>query len=140
MSTKRKLPQKLGQPMVKQSAKVLGKQNLDESRTVVSSGGNAIKARPNGTQETISISSDDEEAAQAEDSDNEEAQESDIEADVAMDDVEEGEGVSEDNNDKDGEPSFEDLAKLNASEPIDVAGAFEDPANAVTYPKNSTLR
>lgn len=141
MSTKRKLPQKLGQPMVKQSAKVLGKQNLDESRTVVSSGGNGMKARPNGTQETISISSDDEEIVEEDESDNEEAQESDVEADAAMDDIEENGDVPipEDNNDEGGEPSFGDLAKLNASEPIDVAGAFEDSANAVTYPKNSQL-
>ena len=145
MSTKRKLPQKLGQPVVKQSAKVLGKANLDESKTVVSSGGNAMKGKPNGTQESIEISSDDEEEEEAEpeksDADSEEEQESEVEADVAMEDagdVADG-SIPDDNQADAGEPSFGDLVRANASEPIDVAGAFEDPANTI-YPKNSQIQ
>ena len=60
MSTKRKLPQKIAQPKASQSAKVLGKGNLDESRAVVSSGGNDIKSRVNGVKEVVDISSDEE--------------------------------------------------------------------------------
>lgn len=145
MSTKRKLPQKLGQPVVKQSAKVLGKANLDESKTVVSSGGNAMKGKPNGTQESIEISSDDEEEEEAEpeksDADSEEEQESEVEANVAMEDagdVADG-SIPDDNQADAGEPSFGDLVRANASEPIDVAGAFEDPANTI-YPKNSQIQ
>lgn len=142
MSTKRKLPQKLGQPTVKQSAKVLGKGNLDESKTVVSSGGNAMKGKPNGTQESIEISSDEDEPEQENsDADSEEEQESEAEADVPMEDAEViADGpIPNDKNEEAGEPSFGDLVRANASEPIDVAGAFEDH-NAVSFPKNSQLQ
>ncbi|CZR53180.1 related to UTP5 protein [Phialocephala subalpina] len=136
MSTKRKLPQKLGQPTARQSAKVLGKGNLDESKTVVSSGGNAIKSKANGTQESIEISSDEEEAEQ-ENSDADGEEESEAEADVSMEDAEAiADGPTPDDDDEAaGEPSFGDLVRANASEPIDVAGAFEDP-NAVSFPKS----
>ncbi|KUJ18202.1 NUC189-domain-containing protein [Mollisia scopiformis] len=144
MSTKRKLPQKLGQPVVKQSAKVLSKGNLDESKTVVSSGSNATKLKPNGTQESIEISSDEEEVEQEENSDAEsdEEQESGAEADVAMEDADNtADGPIPDENDEDAaEPSFGDLVRANASEPIDVAGAFEDPLNGMTYPKTSQIQ
>ncbi|KAE8452863.1 hypothetical protein EG329_013135 [Mollisiaceae sp. DMI_Dod_QoI] len=144
MSTKRKLPQKLGQPVVKQTAKVPGKGNLDESTTVVSSGGDAIKSKSNGTQESIEISSDEEEVEQEDDSDAESAEEeqSEAEADVPMEDAEETVNgvIPDDGNEEVGEPSFGDLVRANASEPIDVAGAFEDPAHATSYPKNPQIQ
>ncbi|RAL61509.1 hypothetical protein DID88_009548 [Monilinia fructigena] len=62
MSTKRKLPTKLGQPIVKQSAKSFGTGHLDESKTVVSGGGTATKLKAKGIQkdEVVEISSDSE--------------------------------------------------------------------------------
>jgi U3 small nucleolar RNA-associated protein 5 len=144
MSTKRKLPQKLGQPMVKQSAKVLGKGNLDESKTVVSGGGNATKSSTNGV-EVVDISSDSSEDEQEEeDSDEESAdeEESASVADVAMEDAgSPTEAPLPEDTEESGEPSFGDLVRANASEPIDVAGAFEDPSlNTVSYPKGTQIQ
>jgi U3 small nucleolar RNA-associated protein 5 len=142
MSTKRKLPQKLGQPAVKQSAKVLGKGNLDESKTVVSGGGNAIKSSLNGV---INISSDSssEDAEDGEDSDQESAEEdSAAEADVAMEDAgSPAEALLPEDAEESGEPSFGDLVRANASEAIDVAGAFEDPSlRALSYPRGTQIQ
>jgi U3 small nucleolar RNA-associated protein 5 len=146
MSTKRKLPTKLGQPMVKQSAKIVGKGGLDESRTIVSGAGNAIKSKINGVKNIVEISSDssssegedEEEGSEGEDQDAEEQQ---AEADVTMGDVE---VVASEDALEDGEkggPSFGDLVRANASEPIDVAGAFEDPSSrALTYPQGAHIR
>jgi U3 small nucleolar RNA-associated protein 5 len=125
MSTKRKLPSKLGQPQVKQSAKVLGKGKLDDTKAVVSSGGNAFKETTNGVSEIVDISSDS--SSEDEDSDEEEA------ADVAMEDAEaplpEEEAA---------EPSFGDLIRANATDAIDVAGAFED--QALAYPQGTQIQ
>ncbi|KAB8288197.1 hypothetical protein EYC80_010202 [Monilinia laxa] len=139
MSTKRKLPTKLGQPMVKQSAKSFGTGHLDESKTVVSGGGTATKPKANGSQkdEVVEISSDSENGSD-DDVDEIEEDGSDVEedgnvaADVTM--AEDGaEGAEED-----GEPTFGDLVRANASEPIDVAAAFEDSkAQTLSYPQNS---
>jgi U3 small nucleolar RNA-associated protein 5 len=142
MSTKRKLPQKLGQPMVKQSAKVVGKGNLDESKTVVSAGGSALKPALNGAKEVVDISSDSEE--EEEGSDEESAEEQDeapsVVGDVAMEDADADAHTNEDAEET-GEPSFGDLVRANASEPIDVAGAFEAPSSrALAYPQGGQIQ
>jgi U3 small nucleolar RNA-associated protein 5 len=146
MSAKRKLPSKLGQPMVKQSAKVVGKHNLDESRTVVSAGGNAIKSNINGVREVVDISSDssaaeeEDEGISEDESDNVEEQDGGV--DVAMEDA--GPTAEEDlpeDVEETGEPSLGDLVKANASEPIDVEGAFEDPSSrSLTYPQSTQIQ
>ncbi len=91
MSTKRKLPSKLGQPQVKQSAKIMGKGNLDESTTVVSSGGKATNSRLQGETEVVDISSDSSSAEGEEEDSNEDAEEQDgahsAEGDVVMEDA-----------------------------------------------------
>lgn len=117
MSTKRKLPQKIGQPKVKPNAKVLGKGNLDESKAVVSGGGNAGRPNVNGVKDIVEISSD------SGSDDEEDLDQEPIVQDVVMDDVAH---TPQEENDENVEPSFGDLVRANASEPIDVAGAFED--------------
>ncbi|PQE10523.1 hypothetical protein CJF31_00009281 [Rutstroemia sp. NJR-2017a BVV2] len=152
MSTKRKLPTKLGQPMVKQSAKSFGQIHLDESKTVVSGGGHATGAKTNGTTNgtVVEISSDsgsgsdneeeeDEEEASDADNDKDEDGPAENPADVAMEDAtaEAADGDVEEA----GEPSFGDLVRAHASEPIDVNAAFEDPsAQALAYPAGSQLQ
>jgi U3 small nucleolar RNA-associated protein 5 len=133
MSTKRKLPNRLGQPMVKQSAKIVGKGNLDESRTVVSGGGHALKQGANGHRDVVSISSDS--SSSEEDSAEESADEAPpAPGDAAMEDAE-LHGPAPGDAEEGGEPSFGDLVRANASDPIDVAGAFEDPPNrALAFP------
>ena len=134
--------------MVKQSAKVLGKSNLDESRTVVSGGGNAANTKINGVRDVVDISSDSSsEDEEANSEDGSESAEEDGDANPAAEDVamEDAEGVTDapilDDNEDGGEPSFGDLVRANASEPIDVAGAFEDPSShALTYPRNLQIQ
>jgi U3 small nucleolar RNA-associated protein 5 len=138
MSTKRKLPQKLAQPKVNQSAKLVGKGKLDDSRTVVSGGGNMLKARTNGTHDVVEISSgsggeDDEESAADESEEAVKALQGD---DVLM---EEADASIPDEPEGNGEPSFGELVKAHALEPIDVANAFEEPG-AVTYSKGSQIQ
>ncbi|PQE27901.1 hypothetical protein CJF30_00009102 [Rutstroemia sp. NJR-2017a BBW] len=100
MSTRRKLPTKLGQPMVKQSAKSFGQIHLDESKTVVSGGGHATGAKTNGTTNgtVVEISSDsgsgsdneeeeDEEEASDAENDKDEDGPAENPADVAMEDA-----------------------------------------------------
>ncbi|TVY81021.1 U3 small nucleolar RNA-associated protein [Lachnellula suecica] len=143
MSTKRKLPQKLAQPKATQSAKILSKGNLDDSKTIVSGGTNGIKSRVNGTQEVLEISSDssseggeDSEEESADEQDEDEAQPISGE-DVSMADAD----AEEDDAQENGEPSFGDLVRANASEPIDVAGAFEDPSSrTLAYPQGSQIQ
>jgi len=142
MSTKRKLPTKLGQPAVKQSAKILGKQNLDESRTVVSGGGQPTKSNTNGITEVVNISTDSsgEDEANSEEGSGDESAERGAEdapaqpktEDVAMEDLD---GAEEEG------PSLGELARANAAEPIDVAAAFEDPSiRTLTYPKGAQIQ
>lgn len=147
MSAKRKFAPKLGQPMVKQSAKVVGKDVLDESRTVVSGGGNAIKPNTNGIREVVDISSDSSSAEEDEEEDEEAsgdeseiAEEQDSRRDVVMGDAETDAKILEDGEET-GEPSFGDLVRANASELIDVAGAFDEPsAGALAYPQGSQIQ
>jgi U3 small nucleolar RNA-associated protein 5 len=129
MSTKRKAPQKLAQPKASQSAKIVGKGNLDDSRTVVSGGGNAIKSRLNGVKEVVDISSDSSSEGE-EDSEEESADEQD-EAQPNGEDISMDDAPVPDDTEENGEPSFGDLVRANASEPIDVAGAFEDPSRTL---------
>ncbi|APA16332.1 hypothetical protein SS1G_14329 [Sclerotinia sclerotiorum 1980 UF-70] len=138
MSAKRKLPTKLGQPMVKQGVKSFGAGHLDESKTVVS-GGTANKVKTNGIKknEVVEISSDEENESDDEmeeiEEDGSDAEENgNVTTDVAMED--EGAEAAE----EDGEPTFGDLIRAHASEPIDVAAAFGDSkAQALSYPQNS---
>lgn len=136
MSTKRKPPQKLAQPKTSQSAKVITKASLDESRTVVSGG----QSRANGSREVVDISSDSDnegEEDSAESSDEQDEAQPTNGEDVSMEDAEELE--------TDAEPTFGDLVRANASEPIDVAGAFADPPshlpanNAIQPPSGASL-
>ncbi|TAQ90079.1 hypothetical protein B7494_g1600 [Chlorociboria aeruginascens] len=145
MSTKRKLPTKLGQPTVRQSAKVISTENIDESRTVVSGGGNATRPNTNGVKGTIDVSSEPDSAAEeGSEEGSEEEEESDEEEngvqlgaaegiegrDVAMREAEEEEG----------EPSFGDLVRANASEHIDVASAFDGASRALAYPQGIQIQ
>jgi U3 small nucleolar RNA-associated protein 5 len=145
MSTKRKLPVKfVAQPMVKQSAKALGKGHLDESRTVVSGGGPPIKSNTNGNDVVdISSASSSGDEDEDEDSDLDSAdQESADGEDVAMEDADTtAEAPIPEDGEKPSEPSFGDLVRANASEPIDVAGAFEDPSShAAAFPQGNQIQ
>jgi len=115
MSTKRKLDVKVAKPAIKQSAKSLEKQRVNDSRAVVTSGGGALA---NGKPEVVEISSADEE----EESEDEKS----AAEDQAVEDVSMGDAASEN---EEVEPSFGDLVRINAAEPIDVAGAFDDPSS-----------
>lgn len=145
MSTKRKLLGKLGQPQVKQSAKILGKGNLDESRTVVTGGGNAVKPNINGEKQMVDTSSDsggeDEEEEDSEE-EGESAEEASAAEDIAMEDAQLAleTPLSDDDAEEAGEPSFGDLVRANASEPIDVTGAFEDEDHTLTYPQGKQIQ
>ncbi|TVY31189.1 U3 small nucleolar RNA-associated protein [Lachnellula hyalina] len=137
MSTKRKLPQKLAQPKASQNAKIVGKTNLDDSKTVVSGGGNAFKSQLNGVREIVNISSDSSsEEGDSEEESADEAQPTNGE-DVSMEDAE----PIPDDTEENGQPSFGDLVRANASEPIDVAGAFEDPSSrTLAYPQGKQIQ
>ncbi|KAG9232199.1 putative U3 small nucleolar RNA-associated protein 5 [Amylocarpus encephaloides] len=143
MSTKRKLPQKLAQPKVHQSAKTPDKGHFNESKAIVFGGGNAMKARTNGAHEAVEISSDESEE-EGEDSAEESSDESGHEqqvmestngVDVAMEDVV---APTAPDDEEDGGPSFGDLVRANA-EQIDVAGAFGE-SNAVSYSRGAQLQ
>ncbi|KAH8687707.1 Dip2/Utp12 family-domain-containing protein [Tricladium varicosporioides] len=140
MSTKRKLPQKLGTPRVNQSAKVVGKGNLDESRTVVSEGGNATKLRMNGIREVVAISSDSDQLDPEDDSD-ESADEDVLKLNGRDIDMEDAKELAPEDAEDNTEPSFGDLVRANAPEPIDVANAFEEPSNrTLAYPQGSQIQ
>lgn len=124
-NAKRKLPTKIAQPVVKQSAKVVGKSSLDESKAVITGGGNASgKSVDVISISSNSVSSDGEDLSDEEDG-------AEAAADISMADAE---AVAEDNEEA-GEPSFGDLVRANAAEVIDVAGAFEDlDSKALAFP------
>lgn len=123
MSTKRKLDVKVAKPALKQSAKLLGKQRLNDSRAVIVGGGSTVK---DSQHDVVEISSGEEEE---ESSDDDVDAEGDIVQrqtdDVSMADVEGDEEISDDL----AQPSFGDLVRINAAEPIDVAAAFDSNAN-----------
>lgn len=118
MSTKRKLDM-VARPSVKQSAKPLEKQRLNETKAVVISGG-GIKV--NGQHDVVEISSDEEED---EESEEEGSSDEEIAGDVSMGDAAEDEEEADDL----AQPSFGDLVRINAAETIDVANAFDDPSS-----------
>ena len=130
----------LGKPQVKPSAKALGKGNLDESRTVVTGGGNSGKQTINGT-EVVDISSDsssgEENPEQGDESEDESAA-----GDLAMEDVQAPDTAPapEDAEEESAEPSFGDLVRANAAEPIDVTAAFEDEDRALAYPQRNQIQ
>jgi U3 small nucleolar RNA-associated protein 5 len=141
MSTKRKLSAKLGQPALKPSAKPQARSGVDESRTVVSGGGQPIKTTVNGIASAIDISSDSSSVGE-DDDDEEEPSEDESEAADDQDEPEveapaEGADVlMDDALEESGEPSFGELVRANAAEPIDVA-AFDAPSpGAQTYTRD----
>jgi U3 small nucleolar RNA-associated protein 5 len=152
MSSKRKFTSKLGQPAVKPSAKPATKESLNDSRAAVSRGGNADHTEVNGSAEAIEISSDSESSEEEEDDDEDEniaeqgvpkiskERESD---DVEMEGVEGQDAPErgEEENEEPAEPSFGDLILANSSEPVDVAGAFNDSnMQTLSYPQSNKLQ
>lgn len=139
MATKRKLPMKIGLPTIKQSAKPLGKSTVDDSRAVVSGGGYATK----GSQEAIDISSDsssDDAVADSDAEDEVSAAEEDVAMEDAQDNADPSNTKNEDEEEELAEPSFGDRIQALADEPIDVAAAFEDPSQALTYPNGAPIQ
>lgn len=140
MSTKRKLSTKLGQPAIRSSAKLQGKSAIDESRTVVLGANHASKTPGHEVLElsdSSSVGEDDEEELSEED--DEAAEELDDQedespadaADISMDDA-----APEDEEDQENaEPSFGELVRANASEPIDVAAFDAASPGSKAYPK-----
>ena len=128
--------------------KDMGKTHVDESHTVVANGGDADDISMADEQpEVISISSAEEETDSEEDEDDNApaglleaktlnsggVEEGDArkDEDVNMEDVggqQESKAAEEDvETQEDGEPSFGDLIRANAPEPIEVQAAFTDP-------------
>jgi U3 small nucleolar RNA-associated protein 5 len=154
MSTKRKFTAKLGQPAVKPSAKPAAKESLNDSRAVVSRGGNPDQAGVNGSQDVVEISSDSESSSEEEEEDDDEDG-SDAEqdapriskevegGDIDMDDAEGQDAAVQvpDETEEPAEPSFGDLILANSSEPVDVAGAFNDSNfQPLSYPQTNKLQ
>ena len=130
-------------------AKDMGKTHVDDSHTVIANGGDADDVSMADEQpEVISISSAEEDTDSEEDEDDnapagsleskksnpEGVEEGDTRGgeDVNMEDIEEQEeskGVKEDMEaeEEEGEPSFGDLIRANAAQPIEVQAAFTDP-------------
>ncbi|KAI6250275.1 U3 small nucleolar RNA-associated protein 5 [Erysiphe necator] len=147
MSTKRKSLPKLGQPMVKQSAKVLGTSALDESKSVVSNGESIFWTNSDNIQNINSISSD----ISVEENDSDEAgisQNLIAEGDTTMLDANSTagdliQGITE----SPSEPTFGDLIRANFPETIEVAGTFDtvdslvksDPIASIKPPSGASL-
>lgn len=153
MSTKRRLPTKLGQPIVKQSAKPIGKGSLDESSAVVSGGGRPVKSGTSRLSKAIELDSD--QSGQEEEEEEEDDEEIEEEEEEGVEDAEEDEEDAsgkdlamgdadaldktpaeeeDEDNDESAEPAFGELVRANGLEQIDVAGAFETPeSRALSY-------
>ena len=135
MSTKRKLPTKLGVPLVKPSAKDTSQTTINESKAVVSQGGSAVKPvgfKPGEVVDISSESSSEEEDDSDDDFEHRPTQLSDAEEDVTMLDADasaNGEqhaaSPPEEDIDETAEPSFGDLLQAQHTEAIDVAAALE---------------
>ena len=131
-----------------QGTKDMGKTHVDESHTVVANGGDADDVSMADEQlEVISISSAEEETESEEDEDDnaptgllegkklnsEGVEQGDTkeDEDVNMKDVDgqqDRKAAKEDvEAEEEGEPSFGDLIRANAAEPIEVQAAFTDP-------------
>lgn len=142
MSTKRKLPSKLGQPMVKPSAKLITKELVNDSRAIVSGGGQADGTDINGeTQAGVIVIDSDPESAEEYSSEEEEDEKATATEKAVQDttlpsaeklDVEMGEPEDEEAT----EPTFGDLVRATISEPIDVPAAFPNTEN---HPQNALL-
>ncbi|CZT02869.1 related to UTP5 protein [Rhynchosporium agropyri] len=139
MATKRKLPLKIGLPAMKQSAKPLGKITVDDSRAVISGGGYATKTA-NGVVDISSDSSSDDAVEETDAEDAESAAGEDVAMEDAQDTADPSNPNDEDNDEELAEPSFGDRIQALADEPIDVAAAFEDPSQALTYPNGAPLQ
>ncbi|KAH8599414.1 Dip2/Utp12 family-domain-containing protein, partial [Bisporella sp. PMI_857] len=138
-----KLPTKLGQPMVRPSAKAVSKVDLDESKAVVSSGGAAIQLGVNGVREIVNISSDSSDAEDDydADSDNEDEDGKEPHQNGVTDTTMEDAAPPFRDAQEAAEPSFGDLVRASIAEPIDVAGAFNDPSSlALQYPQRSQIQ
>jgi U3 small nucleolar RNA-associated protein 5 len=153
MSTKRKFNSKLGQPAVKPSAKPAAKESLNDSRAVVSRGGGAGQAEVNGSADAIEISSDSDSSEEEEDDEDDDENVAEEEVpqvskageggDVEMKDAEgqDATGQASEENEEPAEPSFGDLILANSSEPVDVAGAFNDSnMQTLSYPQSNKLQ
>lgn len=154
MSTKRKFTSKLGQPAVKPSAKPAAKESLNDSRAVVSRGGDSGQAGVNGSQDIVEISSDSESSSEEEEEDDDEddsGAEQDVpqiskeveSGDVDMKDAEGQDAAAQipDETEEPTEPSFGDLILATSSEPVDVAGAFNDSNfQTLSYPQSNKLQ
>ena len=128
-----------------QGAKDMGKTHVDESHTVVANGGDADDVSMADEQpEVISISSAEEETESEEDEDDNapagllgakklspEGFKGDTkeDEDVNMEDVDgqQERKAAEEDVEAEGEPSFGDLIRANAAEPIEVQATFTDP-------------
>lgn len=138
---------------MKPSAKPAAKESLNDSRAVVSKGGHTGQIVANGTAEAPEIISSDSESSgeEEEDDGDEKVAEQDTpqitkvseHGDVDMEDVE-GQGAAAQTpkkNEEPAEPSFGDLIFANSSEPVDVAGAFNDSnLQTLSYPQSIKLK
>ncbi|KAF6230341.1 hypothetical protein HO133_004681 [Letharia lupina] len=132
--------------VVMNGVKDMGKNHVDESRTLVANGGGTADVpMRDDPPEVIDISSGKEESEFEEDdvpaqvgeaSAREGEKESGSEDDVEMEDVEAKEVAAQEDLDTDiapghdgevGEPSFGDLIRVNAPEAVDVQASFIDP-------------
>ena len=100
----------------------------------MSGGGNALNSSMNGATDVVDISSD---GSSAEEDDAEDS--ADEGADVTMEDAGSAGAPVQDDQEA-GEPSFGDLVRAHIAEPIDVAGAFTNPSNALTYPQHTQIQ
>jgi U3 small nucleolar RNA-associated protein 5 len=143
MSTKRKLPTKLGQPTVKPSAKPYKRTALDESRTVVSASGLQEDTQdPDRVEDSSGRESDDDDLEDLEPDVDQAIVDSlhgvQQDADMVDADGEDDEGV-----DGSAEPSFGELVRTNMN-PIDVAAPFavvpeHAPNNLIAAPSGASL-
>ena len=141
---------------MKSSAKPAAKESLNDSRAVVSRGGDSDQAGVDGSQEVVEISSDSESSSEEEEEEEEEEDEDDDDSvaeqdvpriskeveggDVDMKDAEGQDATSQvpDETEEPVEPSFGDLILANSSEPVDVAGAFNDSNfQTLSYPQSN---
>lgn len=128
MSTKRKAPGKLAQPVAKSSAKLPSRSTIDESHTSVAKADTLPASQP----EAIDISSD--EASDEDFSDMEDTpavngdRDSKTNGDVPEEDAEEDGETS---------PSFGEL--LRGNEAIDVPTLLQNAGNAVTAPARTVI-
>ncbi|KAI1003774.1 hypothetical protein K3495_g4435 [Podosphaera aphanis] len=139
MSTKRKIPQKFGHPVVSRGVKTFGKGALIETNTVVSTGENTADLLLDKHDEPVLISSDSS-SGDEKSSDEDSADEGSVTGlDITMKDSKllKDPIAPEDVEMLDG-PSFGDIIRENASVTIDVTGAAEEPdLRLLAYPKVS---